>query len=131
MILLKIITNMKQVILTFFLTFLPIMANADAVEIDGIYYNLVNKAKAAEVTSNPKKYSGYVIIPEKVIHEEIEYSVTSIGDGAFESCGGLLSIDLPNSVTSIGANAFRGCSSLTSIALPNSVTSIGNYAFGG
>ena len=28
---------------------LPIMAHAEAVEIDGIYYNLINKGKVAEV----------------------------------------------------------------------------------
>ena len=37
---------------------LPMVASADAVEIDGIYYNLVTKAKQAEVTSNPNKYRG-------------------------------------------------------------------------
>ena len=35
-------------------------ALADAIEIDGIYYNLVSKMKIAEVTSNPNKYKGAV-----------------------------------------------------------------------
>ena len=39
---------------------------ADVVEIDGIYYNLIAKAKQAEVTKNPNKYSETIIIPEKV-----------------------------------------------------------------
>ena len=41
---------MKQAILTFLFVFLPILASADPVEIDGIYYNLENEAKTAEVT---------------------------------------------------------------------------------
>ncbi len=108
---------------------LPMMAMADAVEIDGIYYNLITKGKIAEVTSNPNKYSGSVAIPEKVQHEGTEYSVTSIGNNAFYDCKNLTSITIPNSVTSIGVNAFRRCSGLTSVTIGNSVTSIGDYAF--
>ena len=54
--------------------------------------------------------------------------VTSIGYGAFRSCG-LSSITIPDSVTSIGGTAFKRCSRLTSITIPDSVTSIGGWAF--
>ena len=105
-----------------------------SVEIDGIYYNLNNKTKTAEVTfqyelSN-NNYSGIttITIPEKVTYNSTEYNVTSIGERAFASCSTFTSITIPNSVVSIGAWAFD-CSSLTSISIPNSVTSIGDYAF--
>jgi hypothetical protein len=126
------------------------LASADAVEIGGIYYNLDNEAKAAEVTSNPNQhegsdyeamtagatsspnqYEGDVTIPESVTYDVVVYSVTSIGDGAFRSCSGLTSITIPSSVTSIGELAFSGCSGLTSVTIPNSVTSIGWAAFDG
>ena len=81
----------------------------DAVEINGIYYNLVTKAKQAEVTSNPNKYKGAVVIPASVIYEGVEYSITSIGQRAFSECAGLISVTIPNSVTSIGLGAFRNC----------------------
>ena len=109
---------------------LPLVASADAVEIDGIYYYLTAETKQAEVTKNPSKYSGSVLIPEKVTYESVEYSVTSIGNEAFHnSYGGLTSVTIPNSVTTIGYRAFYNCTGLTSIAIPNSVTSIGDFAF--
>ena len=100
-------------------------------EIDGIYYNLNDETKTAEVTSNSNKYSGDITIPEKVTYNATEYSVTSIGEWAFYECSSLTSISIPNSVTSIGYAAFLDCSSLTSISIPNSVTSIGEGAFAG
>ena len=120
---------MKQTILSFLLALLPLAASADAVEINGIYYNLIPKGNAAEVTSNPNKYSETVVIPETVTYNDVTYSVTNIGNYAFNGCNGLTSITIPNSVTCIGDYAFEECSSLTNITIPNSVTSIGSFAF--
>ena len=100
------------------------------VEIDGINYELVVKAKQATVIAKTSgKYSGEVVIPESVEHEGTAYSVTSIGDYAFCNCSGLTSVTIGNGVTSIGYEAFYGCSGLTSVTIPNSVTSIGSSAF--
>ena len=125
------ITIMKKQLLFFLLTLLPVMASADAVEIDGIYYNLITKGNAAEVTKNPSKYTGSVAIPERVTYEGVEYSVTTIGQDAFSDCSGLTSVTIPNGVTSIADRTFSDCSGLTSITIPNSVTRIGYLAFYG
>lgn len=145
---------MKRKLLLILAALLPLMASADAVEIDGIFYNLQSKNKSAEVT-HPHKYhkvhSGALNIPASVTYEGVEYSVTSIGElafhldslttvtipnsvteigeSAFEGCRSLISVTIPNSVTEIGEEAFKNCRSLTSVTLPNSVTEIGKEAF--
>ena len=95
---------------------LPMVAGAETVEIDGIYYELVSKIKEVAVTKKPSgKYTGSVDIPASVTYNGAEYSVTSIGD-AFRDCSGLTSITITNSVTSIVNSAFD-YSLYTSLAL--------------
>ena len=111
---------------------LPMVAGAETVEIDSIYYELVSKIKEATVTKKPSgSYSGSVVIPASVTYDGVEYSVTDIGNVAFRDCSGSTSVTIPNSVTSIGGWAFWGCSGLTSVTLGNGVTSIGYAAYRG
>ena len=107
--------------------FFSISASAYDVTVDGIYYDI--SENKATVTSGGVKYSGDMVIPESITFENSKYSVTSIGERAFDSCYGLTSVTIPNSVTSIGNEAFASCSSLTSVSIPNSVTNIGYGAF--
>ena len=58
-------------------------------------------------------------------------SVTKIGDYAFRECTGLTSIVIPKGVTNIGTSSFLGCESLANIAIPEGVTKIGISAFQG
>jgi len=116
-------------------------AFAEAVEIDGIWYNLVSKAKVAEVTYYPSLdlaswypgtsnnfYTDAIVIPEMVTYNEVDYQVTGIGSDAFHGSS-ITSITIPNTVKSIGRQAFIYCYSLTSVIIPNSVTSMGGGAF--
>ena len=110
---------MRKLYFLFFLAFLPLVASAQAVEIDGIYYNLNSSGdtKTAEVTENPNKYSGDIVLPETITHNDVTYSVTSIGDVAFYQCIGLTSVTIPNSVISVGLSPFEDCSELTSVVV--------------
>ena len=97
-------------------------------EADGIRY-LVGANNTVSVISRKTKYSGDVIIPEKVTYNGASYTVTSIFPSAFNECSDLTSVTIPNSVTYIGDEAFLGCIGLTSVAIGSRVTNIGYHAF--
>ncbi len=98
--------------------------------IDDIKYTA--ESGALIVTGYDKAYfKGAANIISKLIYRGRTLEVVGIASNAFEKCGVLTSVTIPNSVTSIGNYAFNGCTSLTSVTIPNSVTSIGDYAFNG
>ena len=72
------------------------------------------------------KYKGTMPSGTSIVLKE---ETKGIASNAFENCGGLTNITIPNSVTSIGEQAFYNCTGLTSVTIPNSVTSIGDSAF--
>ena len=47
--------------------------------------------------------------------------MTSIGNRAFASCGGIKSVEIPNSVTSIGYGAFTSCWGLATVFYPHQI----------
>ena len=68
--------------------FFSISVSAYDVEVDGVCYNLNSKDKIAEVTYRKSyyynnNYSGDIKIASYIIVNEVEYSVTSIGNKAF------------------------------------------------
>ena len=98
-------------------------------EVDGIYYNITSASDlTVEVTFKGNsstsyiEYSGYKKIPEKLVYNGDTYSVTRIGENAFEGCSKLTKITIPNSVISIGMNMSKDCSKLTSIIVENGNT---------
>ena len=110
----------KRLMPLLFAILLPLLANAEIVEIDGIWYNLVSKAKQAEVTeSKGTEYSGVVTIPATVTYNNIEYCITTIRENAFYWCSDLTSITIPEGITSIGNDAFFGCSGLLAVHISN------------
>ena len=101
--------------------------------IDGFRYFLESDTKTATLLPKGEgKYSGDIIIPEKVKgNDGVEYVVTSLGERCFEWCRDLTSITIPSSVTSLGDYCFLDCWGLISITIPSSVTSLGIGCFQG
>lgn len=120
---------MKKLFLSILLTLLSILASAETVEIDGIWYNLIPKGNIAEVTSNQSGdcYSGDVVIPDKVTYNGVEYLVTTVS--GFSNCSGLKTIKIPDSVTKINDSAFMDCNNLSIIYLSKNLIDCGDYAF--
>jgi hypothetical protein len=132
---------------------LPLVASADPVYIDGLWYDYTNNGTEMEVVYHySHKTLTNVVIPDEVTYMDVKYKVTSIGknafvynwkitsvtignnvinigEDAFQECKLLTSISIPNSVKNIGKGAFSWCTNLTSVTIGNSVTSIGEYAF--
>jgi hypothetical protein len=144
---------MKKLLFTCYLMFLPFVASAENVTIDGFEYFLDSKLKTAAVRGTSLT-DAEITIPGTVTYGIIEYTVNaiegnaffnrtnlvsvtipdnmkSIGSGAFDNCTNLASIIIPDNVTSIGSSAFQGCSSLSSLTIGSGVTSIGYQAFSG
>ena len=111
-------TIIRPALLLILLLFSSFSALAYDCKVDNIYYNLNNDDKTASVTNTTNnKYVGNIIIPESITYSGTTYSVTSIGEYAFENCSELTSVTIPNSITSIGYGAFSRCSGLTSVTV--------------
>lgn len=129
----KFTNKLRVVIAIAMMLIVGLSANAHDFEVDGIYYNVTSSVEpyTVEVTFKDSStyYTGDIVIPESVTYNEIQYSVTSIGDNAFISCSDLTSVKIPNSVIEIGYAAFFCCYGLTSIEIPNSVIKISESVF--
>ena len=101
---------------------------------DGVLtYSFNSDGQSVTVTGHVdgQNASGYLTIPESVNYLGTEYTVTAIGESAFESCAGFDgSLSIPDAVTTIGSNAFKSCTGFTgSLTLGSSLTTIGDHAF--
>ena len=89
--------------------------------IDGLECH-TNKNNTVTVCAISPNLSGDVEIPDKVTYDDVEYTVTIIGNFAFSYCSNLASITIPNSVTGIRSNAFYYCNKLTNINVESANT---------
>ena len=108
---------------------LRIVILANAIEINGIHYSMMDNVRQAEVIRAPDKYTGHVVIPESITYKGLDYSVTSIRSCAFLNSDELISVTIPSTIEYIGSSSFKGCKELTSVTIPNSVAYLGDAVF--
>lgn len=87
---------------------ISLCANAERVEVDGLYYELNTTDRTATLTyqttgsDNYANISPQLVIPKTVNYNAVEFTVTAIADMAFANCKVLESISIPGGVTQIG-----------------------------
>lgn len=101
--------------------------------VDELNYTINNDGVSVTVSGEYGTYYYPLVIPESVEYNGVTYSVTAIGDHAFDAWENSINLSgeliIPNSIITIGESAFEGCSNLTGLTIGNSVVIIGNSAF--
>ena len=115
----------SKVFAAMFFAALSVPAMALQIVVDGIYYEVHDDK--LEMTENPDKYSGVVIVPSTVVYEGITYTVTQIDDLAFKNCKDLLTVGIPSTVNNIDLLTFYGCESLEEIYVDPDNTAYASY----
>lgn len=73
---------------------------------------------------------GEIILPTIVYYNDTPYSVTAIGDNAFNNCRDLAgTLTIPEGILSVGSRAFRSCG-FTSVSIPKSLVEIVSLDYG-
>ena len=125
---------MKKNLFTLVLMLTALNAGAQDLE-----YSFDNATRTAKVTYRMRQlgdgtweriqggYHGDIVIPEEVSG----YTVTGVGELAFDQCYDVTSVKFPNTMKSIEERAFCGCKILKEVSIPASVDTIYNNAFDG
>lgn len=100
---------------------------------DGTLYYKTTGGNEIEVTfledAINKNYSiTSVEIPAQVVYNNQTYTVTAIGESAFEWCENLQSVKIPSTVKELKSFSFSRCKKLSNIALPEGLEIINSYA---
>ena len=93
--------------------------------VDGIQYEVIDwDAGTALVGNQGRGASGDVMIPANVAYEGKGWTITKIGDDAFNKCEDLTSVVIEDGIQAIGDDAFGDCPKLVSVTIPASVGEI-------
>ena len=105
---------------------------------NGLAYKVNSDGKSVTVTCvedawNWKTWNNYendtIEVSASVSDGDNTYTVTAVGDRAFNNCHNLTSVILPNTVKALGSYSFSCCDKLEDISLPEGLETIDSYAF--
>lgn len=100
--------------------------------IDSLNYRVNDDGSTVTVTGHVSGEFAYgdLLIPETVSYDGKNYTITVVGDEAFDGCWGLSgNLSIPSTVTKIGENAFSYCQFTGCLDLPGNLIYIGDHAF--
>ena len=98
--------------------------------IDSAQGNVSVKGSVYNYADGSTWYTGNIILPDSVVHNNRKYSVVAIADSAFAGQWFIDSVGIPSSVVSIGEYAFDVVGK-AEIVIGTQVTQIGQEAFRG
>ncbi len=97
-------------------------------KVGDLCYAVLNYEEVAVVGENyaPAYYylPASLEIPSKVVYSGNTYTVTEIGNYAFQACEMLESVTIPNTVKKVGIYAFAACTKLLNISFPESLEDV-------
>ena len=97
-------------------------------KVGDLCYTILNYEEVAVVEEDyaPAYYylPASLEIPSKVVYSGNTYTVTEIGNYAFQACEMLESVTIPNTVKKVGIYAFAACTKLLDIAFPESLEDV-------
>ncbi len=106
--------------------FLIMVTYGQSFTVDDIRYEIISSTEVMVVNYTGTATS--VNIPETVVSNGMEYTLTHIGTSAFQKGELVESVIIPNSVRSIGSNAF-GWNQLERITIPKKMEGVGLWSF--
>ena len=108
---------MRRLLSLFFVFANGLAVNADEVQIGSLWYDVNIQTGVAKVIKykNNTYYSGNIIIPSEITYNENQYTVSIIGEKAFESCNKLVSIVIPSSIKTFENQAFLSTFSIKEV----------------
>ena len=95
----------------------------------GLNFLLDTSGHTATVIGGDYQDMNDITIPASLTYGYEQYSVKTVGRGAFSQCYNTQSITIPEGITTIGEYAFQGAY-VSSYSLPSTLKSIGENAFG-
>ena len=96
---------------------------------DGAFKNTSINNNSLRIPSSVATIGAYAFANTSITGTLTFQNVTEIGEGAFENCKNISSLNFGFSLKKIGDKAFNGCTFPINLSIPNTVTEIGNYAF--